>query len=179
MQVKFALLASLIGTTFAAPAQSSIEKRDFITIDNALNSVNSATQTLDTAVKAFDGSIDSLLAVNTDSGNVLTAIQNANTAVAGTSPVLLAGALAVAGTTTKLVQTVDTTIDDLIDKKPAFDTAGVTSLVLSQLQQQSDASNTLGQTIKGKVPLLAKPIADVLNAQISSAFQRGIKAFSS
>lgn len=174
MQVKLALVA-LLGTAFAAPTI----KRDVTTITNALASVNGATANLDNAVEAFDGTLTSALTIAGDSNDVLTAINNAITEVEGTSDVGLLGTLPVAGSTIQLIGTVDKTINDLISKKSLFDSSGTSSVVLSQLQSLSAASNTLGSDITSKVPALADILAESLNALISAAFKKGINAFSS
>ncbi|KAI9661877.1 MAG: hypothetical protein M1821_009116 [Bathelium mastoideum] len=174
MQFRFALLA-LLGTASAAP---TVVKRDAATIIGALESVNNATQTLDAAVKAFDGTALSALGVAGDSTTVLTTINNAITTVEGTSDVTILGVLPVAGATIQLIGTLDQTINDLINQKPKFDSSGTSAVVLSQLQQQSAASTTLGNDITAKLPALADLIADGLNDQIKAAFQRGIAAYS-
>ena len=175
MHFSFALLA-LLGTASAAP---TIVKRDVTTITNALAAVNSATVTLDGAVKQFDGTALSALGVAGDSEAVLTAINTAITEVSGTSDVGILGALPIAGSTIQLIGSVDETINDLTQKKPLFDSSGTSSIVLSQLQQQSNASAVLGNDVKAKLPVLADLLADGLNAQISAAFKRGIAAYSS
>lgn len=174
MKISLALVA-LLGTASAAP---TVAKRDVTTITTALANVNNATVTLDNAVKSFDGSIGSALGVAGDSTAVLTAINNAITEVQGTSDVGILGALPVAGSTIELIGSLDETINDLIKQKPKFDSSGTSSVVLSQLQQQDSASASLGSTIKSKLPVLADLLADSLNGQISSAFQRGIQAYS-
>ncbi|KAF2231940.1 hypothetical protein EV356DRAFT_506362 [Viridothelium virens] len=174
MKLNLSLLA-LLGVVTAAP---TVVKRDVTTITNALASVNSATVTLDGAVKSFDGTALSALGVAGDSTAVLSAINTAITEVEGTSDVGILGALPIAGSTTQLIGTLDETINDLIKQKPLFDSSGTSAIVLSQLQQQSNASSVLGSDIKSKLPILADLLADSLNAQISAAFKRGIAAYS-
>ncbi|KAI9692119.1 MAG: hypothetical protein M1822_006349 [Bathelium mastoideum] len=143
-------LFSLVGTVLAG--RSTQKKRDVTTIENALNAINTAAGTLDTDVKAFDGSSAAVTTLESDSAAVLNAINTGNSQIAPTAAISDTDALTVAGTTQTLITTLNQTISDLIAQKPAFDSAGVSSTVLSQLQQQNSAATTFGATVVSKVP---------------------------
>ena len=174
MHAKTALFA-LVGTALASPG---IVKRDVQTILTALNNVNSAATTLDTAVKGFTGSAAGVTTLNSDAAAVLSAINTGTTNVQGTTPISDLDALSVASATENLINTLNTTIDDLIAKKPTLATAGQTSTVLTDLEQQESASAALGNAIASKVPSDLTSVAQSLNAQIAQNFQNGIAAFS-
>ncbi|KAF2232736.1 hypothetical protein EV356DRAFT_517277 [Viridothelium virens] len=173
MHAKYALLA-LIGTAFGRV----VVKRDVQTILTALSNVNSATETLDTEVKAFDGSAGAISTLNADSAAVLSSINTGTTNVQATTPISDNDALQVASATETLINTLNTTIDDLIAKKPTFVSSGQSATVLSQLQQQRTASNSFSSAIVSKTPSDLSSIAQSLTAQIAAEFQTGINAFS-
>ncbi|KAI9702656.1 MAG: hypothetical protein M1820_006162 [Bogoriella megaspora] len=175
MYIKLALFA-LLGSAFAG---SVITKRDVQTILTALNNVNSAAGRLDTAVKAFDGSSGAVTTLTNDNAAVLSAINTGTTNVQATTPISDNDALTVASTTQTLINTLNTTIDDLIAKKATLDRVGQSPTVLSDLRQQNTASTALGDAIVSKVPSDLSSIAQSLTAQISQNFQNGITAFSS
>ncbi|KAL9074662.1 MAG: hypothetical protein Q9157_004291 [Trypethelium eluteriae] len=168
-------LFGLVGTALAG--RSIFRKRDLATIQNALNAINTAAGTLDTDVKAFDGSSTAVTTLQSDSAAVLSAINTGNSQIAPTDPISDNDALTVAGTTGTLITTLNQTIADLIAQKPAFDSAGVSSVVLDQLQQQNTAATTFGATVVSKIPSDLQGIAQGLTAQITAAFQQGIAAF--
>ncbi|KAL9087671.1 MAG: hypothetical protein Q9165_006595 [Trypethelium subeluteriae] len=168
-------LFGLVGTALAG--RSIFRKRDLATIQNALNAINTAAGTLDTDVKAFDGSSAAVTLLQSDSAAVLSAINTGNSQIAPTDPISYNDALTVAGTTGTLITTLNQTIADLIAQKPAFDSAGVSSIVLDQLQQQNTAATTFGATVVSKIPSDLQSIAQGLIAQITAAFQQGITAF--
>ncbi|KAI9709527.1 MAG: hypothetical protein M1820_003287 [Bogoriella megaspora] len=176
--MKSSTLLSLSSFVSLALAGSSMfRKRDLATIQNALNAINTAAGTLDTNVKAFDGSAGAVTTLESDSAAVLDAINTGNSEIAPTDPISDNDALAVAGTTNTLITTLNQTIDDLIAQRQAFDSAGVSSTVLDQLQQQSIAADTFGATVVSKIPSDLQGIAQSLTAQITAAFQRGIAAY--
>lgn len=169
-----AALFALIGTALASPA---ILKRDVQTILTALNNVNSAATTLDTAVKAFTGTAAQVSTLNSDAAAVLSTLNTGTTNVQGTSSISDSDALQVASATENLINTLNTTIDDLIAKKSTLATAGQTSTVLSDLEQQESASTALGNAVASKVPSDLTSVANSLNAEIKQNFDNGIAAF--
>lgn len=173
MHFKIALFA-LVGT---ACAGSTLYKRDLQTILTAINNVNTAATTLDNDVKAYDGSAGAISKSNTDAASVLSAINTGTTNVRGTSAVSDSDALQIASATETLITTVNNTINDLITKKPTFDSSGQSPTVLNDLRQQDTASDALGDAIVSKVPSDVTGIAQSLTAEISASFQRGITAY--
>ncbi|KAI9658555.1 MAG: hypothetical protein M1821_002115 [Bathelium mastoideum] len=173
MYAKIALFA-LLGSALAGPA---VLKRDAQTIITALDNVNTAASTLDAAVKAFDGSAGDITTLNSDAAAVLSAIKTGTTNVEATSAISDSDALSVASTTETLITTLNQTIDDLIAKKATFDSSGQSGTVLSDLEQQENASTALGNAIVSKTPSDLSSIAESLTAQITAAFQNGITAF--
>lgn len=166
MQFKTLLSAALFGAALA----------DLQTIQSAITSVNSALTTLDTSIKAIQGTQDTQT-VLTNSQAVQTAITGATTQVQGTSAISLTDALQLQQSAQGLTTTANTTVSDLIAKKQIIQSAGQTQTTLQSLQGQQQAANGLAQAITSKVPSGVQNIAMQQTMQISAALNNGIAAF--
>jgi hypothetical protein len=166
MQFKTLLSAALFGAAFA----------DLQTIQSAITSVNGALTTLDTSIKAIQGTQDTQT-VLTNSQAVQTAITGATTQVQGTSAISLTDALQLQQSAQGLTTTANTTVSDLIAKAQIIQAAGQTQTILQSLQGQQQAANGLAQAITSKVPAGVQNIAMQQTMQISAALNNGIVAF--
>lgn len=88
------------------------------------------------------------------------------------------GALGIQQTGTDLATQVNSTVTDLMAKKPVLDQLGVTKVAVDALQKQKTASGGLTTALLGKVPAIARPIAMQSTNQISDTLDQGIAALS-
>lgn len=129
-------------------------------------------------MQAFNGAAQAA-DLSTASTNVLTAINNGNTAAQGSAALSLTDALALQTPIQDLGTAVNGTINALVAKKPAFDQASISPVVLDQLTQQRDASSIFSTTVISKVPAAAQGIAKNLAQPIQDSLNRGVAAFQS
>ncbi|KAK1981579.1 hydrophobic surface binding protein A-domain-containing protein [Colletotrichum cereale] len=174
MQLTKTLLFALVGTAIAAPA----EKRQVAIIQGAVTTVQTALAKLDTAVKGVTNDVAStqpVLAAATEAQN---AIAKAGQDIQGAQPLQLQEALGLQQIAGDLQTSATTLIDDLISKKPNFDTLGVSSVVLKTLQDQKASTQALGTSIVSKIPAIGQTIAQQAIDQIGAVIDKGIQAYS-
>lgn len=182
MRLIILVAAGLIRQGLTAPAvreRNIYEKRTDSDITEAIDQVKAATDDLDLAVAGVtSGDTNALLNVQNMAtalgGVITTAIQK----VEDSPEVDLIGALGVQGSGSALQDSLVTTTGDLVDKKPIFDEAGVSSVVLTQLQDQKSQSGQLIDAVAEKVPLIAKPFAALQGQMVSDTLDEAIAVYS-
>lgn len=174
-------LTFLIGTALAAPS-TNYAKRDLAAFQSAFGAISDATNTFDAAVKAVSSPAD----VNTNlpdlttKSNAITSALSSGTTTVNAQPVLsLTDAVSLLSLSSTLATAVNTTIDDLIAKKPLVDAATPpqTSFVLTQLQNVKSGSTTFIAAVVAKVPDSVKSIANNQAQSVITALNRGIAAY--
>lgn len=113
------------------------------------------------------------------SSDVLAAIKSAQSTVDGMSTIDQSAAITLAIPIKDLSSAVDASIIALIGKKDAFDKAGLSSLVLSSLQDQKKASDALTSALLGKLPEALQDTGKQLAKPAQDSLDKGIAAFSS
>ncbi|KAL9110842.1 MAG: hypothetical protein Q9227_004642 [Pyrenula ochraceoflavens] len=166
--------ASFIGTPSVKKA--ALVERDAATVTSAIASIQSATQKLSTAVKGFNGAAQAP-GVQSASEAVVNAIKSGTKAVQGSGPLSQTDALTLTEPVQNLGSLVQSTVNDVISKKSAFDSAGVGSVVLDQLKQQRDASKTFSDTVTSKVPQALQAVAANLASPINNSLNKGVNAY--
>jgi len=168
--MKFAtsILALAIG------ASATIVTRDLATIQGVISDISKATDSLDTAVKAFTSDFGPLQSA---SDALLSTIKGGVTKVAASDVLPLLDAANVAQSVIALNTSASNVINDLISKKSALVAAGKGGDTLKTLQEQRSAAKSLADAITSKVPTDLQSTASQLSQSIDDAFNRGIGAF--
>ncbi|KFX99374.1 hypothetical protein O988_03895 [Pseudogymnoascus sp. VKM F-3808] len=171
--MKFSTPLFALGFALSVTA-SPLEVRDIAAFKTVIASIQTDTDALDTAVKAFtsDGA-----AVQAGSDKLVATI-NAGVTTINAQPVL--SDLDAIGLTTPvntLNDHVTTVVDDTIAKKDAFVAACLGPNVLADLEAQLAGSKSLATAVTAKVSDLVKPTAAQLAGKITANIQRGVDAF--
>ena len=149
---------------------------DVATINTAITNVQKSLADLDTSVKAFQGA-QQAADVQQKSAAAQQVITQGAQQVQATQPIALTDAIQLQQTAGGLTTQAMTTVMDLINQKPKFDQAGLSPVVLQQLQAQQQGANTLSQAIVSKVPAAVQNLATQMTGQIASSLNMGIQAF--
>lgn len=170
-------LGLAIGATFAEPIPKAFGKRALQDYVDVIEGINDQVNLVNTVFAAYTGG-DATAVIN--AGDDLVAIINAGTADVGTfDPLTVPDGLALVSTITALIDDVNVTIDTTISKEGTMAANGYDDEVLANLKLQKTASEGLADAITGKTPEELKDIAAQLAAEIATAIQRGITAYSS
>lgn len=169
------LAAGAMATPTKTARQPSLVERDVAAVTSVLSAVQDKVQTLDTAIKGWNGgAIDSVLSASDD---VVSAINSGVTTIKGSGDLSTSDALALPGPVNDLTDVVKTTIDDLIAKKDQGEKACAIPATQDALKKQYDAAKDLSDTIVSKVPESLASIAQNLASGITDAIQKGINAY--
>lgn len=169
------LAAGAMATPTKTARQPSLVERDVAAVTSVLSAVQDKVQTLDTAIKGWNGgAIDSVLSASDD---VVSAINSGVTTIKGSGDLSTSDALALPGPVNDLADVVKTTIDDLIAKKDQGEKACAIPATQDALKKQYDAAKDLSDTIVSKVPESLASIAQNLASGITDAIQKGINAY--
>jgi hypothetical protein len=163
---------SIIFSTFAIASGALAQIQIILDV---VNSINTATSGLDTAVKGYSGGDSS--AIQSASKSLIDIVTAGIDKVKGSSQLVLNDALQLTPVVQGLSATVSTTIDDLIAKKSQIAAAGQGAATGSQLKAQLSGANDLAAAISSKVPSDVAPIASQLSSAISEAIQKGVTAY--
>jgi len=169
--MKFAATTVL---ALALGASATIVTRDLATIQGVLSDISKATDSLDSAVKAFTSDFGPLQSA---SDALLSAIKGGVSKVAASDVLPLIDAATVAQSVVTLNTSASAVINDLISKKDALVSAGKGGDTLKTLQDQRAAAKSLADAITSKVPTELQGTAAQLSQGIDDAFGRGIAAF--
>ena len=171
--MKFSTPLFALGFALSVTA-SPLEVRDIATFKTVIAGIQTDTDALDTAIKAFtsDGA-----AVQAGSDKLVGTI-NAGVTTINAQPVLSdLDALGLTTPVNTLNDHVTTVVDDSIAKKDAFVAACLGPNVLADLEAQLAGSKALATAVTAKVSDLLKPTAAQLAGKISANIQRGVDAF--
>jgi hypothetical protein len=136
--------------------------------------IDTATQNLDSAVKAFSGDPQALVAAQ----QKIKSIVDSGVAKVKAAPELtITEAAGLTSQTTTLQKDVESVVNDLISKKSALIAAGQGQVVESGLKDQLAGAQALAAAITSKVPETLKSTATQLSAGIADALQKGVTAF--
>ncbi|ORY58837.1 hydrophobic surface binding protein A-domain-containing protein [Pseudomassariella vexata] len=162
-------------TILVEAALVAVALAQLATFQSAIGTVSKALTNLDTAVKSLDAkNPNSAAPVLQMSDAVQTALKQATTQIQGSQTLSLTDALGLQNTATDLTTTVQSTVGDLVSKKPVLDQLGVTSVAVSTLQKQQSSSKALGDAIVSKVPAIGQGIAQSSIDDINNAIKDGV-----
>ena len=172
MRISLAIPLTFVGASYAAVLVS----RDIATIEAQFTAINSAVVAFDNDVVAISGTPDTDL-LNAAAQAVVDQLNNSTAIVTDTDAVSVLDAINLVSDSNTLTSSVNKTITDLIAAKPAFDAAGASGEVLSQLEEQKTASQAFIAAVVSKVPDSVKSIANSQAQNVISALNTGITAF--
>ena len=156
-------------------AEASILERQVQIIVGVVNQINTATQSLDTAVKGYTGGDAS--AILSEQQKVANAVSEGISTVNGVSSITLTDAVQIQGQVQNLQQSAENVVNNLISKKSDLLAAGQGGSIETSLVAQLKGANALAAAISSKVPPEVQQLAQQLSAGISSALQKGVDAF--
>ncbi|KXH37691.1 hypothetical protein CNYM01_06705 [Colletotrichum nymphaeae SA-01] len=167
--------ALLAGSAVAAPA-SLASKRQLQPIQAALTNVQDSLTGLDTAVKALNAADPNTAANLLDASNkVQTSLKQGTTQIQGAQELSLTDALTLQQSAGGLTSAVQTSVDDLVAKKPELDKLGATSIAVDQLKQQKATAGDFSSAIVSKVPAIGQGIAQQSVDQVTQSLDGGIQ----
>jgi hypothetical protein len=182
----FALLAA---SAIASPLsyESTLEtkqlsKRTFLddTIKDVLKDVVTRTDSLTAAVRQFSGKVEDAAPILDASSGLQSSIKNGTAIIQNADTLSLTEVLVILPNVLSLNTAVEGVSTALIRKKPSFDAAGLSPIVLQQLQDQQSAAQSLVNVLITKLPpylptglgeILSKPSLEAL-ADAIAVFKR-------
>ncbi|OAA66949.1 Cell wall galactomannoprotein [Niveomyces insectorum RCEF 264] len=148
------------------------------TIVQALNNVNTKTQSLEQTVQSWSGDLLGSLSIVAESASVLQAICAGRDAAQASAELTVDEALSIATAVETLATTVNATMTAIIDAHAKFADILEAPVVLLDLKAQKSASDAMSSAIVAKVPASLQAIAQSLVAPIDESFALAIDAFS-
>jgi hypothetical protein len=183
--LSFALLAAPI---IASPLTStpSLKERALAerslfddTIKDVLNGVIDSTKSLTAAVQNFSGNVADAGPIVEKSTGLLSTISSGTATIQGADSLSLLGLLGILPSVLSLNSAVEGVSNALIDQKPKFDAAGLSTVVLSQLQDQQKAAQGLVDTLLSKLPsYIPSSLGQILSSPSLEALAKAISVYS-
>lgn len=166
--MKTAAMFTALALVVSAMAEEwdPLPKRDVATIQNVIMQTSTALQTLDTTVKAFDGSDFSKLA--TDAANVKTVLVQSTQQIQATTPISAQDAITLQSSLSPVQSLGASLVQDLVAKKPQIQQASLCGIVQQQTSDIGGAASGLIQATVSKVPANLQQVAGTLTAQFTS-----------
>lgn len=159
--------AGLVGTVESTPA-----------IVGHIKEVQNQTVEMASIVKNWDGDIVTALPILSASGSLLQAIEDGTGTAANLSKDMSVGeAIKVKRATKELLKHIESSLDTITGSKLLFDHAGLTSMMISKIEDTKKAAEGLIAAIVDKLPV-GKGIGRKLGRKISAAFDSAIADFS-
>jgi len=154
------------------------------TVTNDIAAIASQVASLDTAINSFTNGdqISTALGINTDSGNLVKAIQQTTTDVeAVPTPVSEADANTILTAVQNIVPAILKSLTDISGKVATFKAVPIVnapSLVLSDLKNLQTATDNLSTALIAAAPADLVTEANMIKGNIDAGFASAIKAFS-
>lgn len=148
------------------------------TILDALQTVDQSTNSLDEAATNWNGGLLGTLPIIKASTVLLTDIKEGERTAEASPELTFDEALALAGATISLSESVNSTLQTFVDRKKNFDKLLLSPVILGTLKVQQSATEDFSNAILEKVPEEASAIADELIAEILKSFDVAVDAYS-
>lgn len=169
----------------ATPVPSELVKRDGTAVLDAVNTISDAMVTLNTTVTSYKGGFigtGTALKIEFQSIALSNDLKDAISTTKDSANFTEEESLSVSGAFLDLQPNIFTTLDNIVSKKPQFDTGllGIGSLsflVKSNLENQRDLAAELGEEVTVKLTPAYAAIAPALNKQIADKFAEAIAVF--
>ncbi|QDS77991.1 hypothetical protein FKW77_002177 [Venturia effusa] len=175
--MKFTQVLSLSMLLSGAIALPSIQKRDPKPLVDALTTISKTTQSMTTAVTAFNGDPAEGAKILTQAEGLLKTVDDATNTL-GPMPVLpLNEAVQVLGPGNALIADVNKVIDALIAKKDAFVKNSMGSVVGETLGKFKASAEKMVGVITQKLPPNVASVGATIGKQINASIDKGIAAY--
>ncbi|RHZ64913.1 mannoprotein [Aspergillus thermomutatus] len=176
MQFKLstAVLATLLGVAISGP----LVVRDTATILSDLSTIDSDINTLTQHFNAFTGDLSQALAAQVVEQQLENDIDKATTDTKATSALSSADSTSVTNALLALKPDIVTSLDAIVAKKTQVDSAGVGSLVLSDLNALQTKTDALSSALQAIATTTDKSTIASGTADIDAAFVSAIAVFS-
>ncbi|KHN94080.1 Cell wall galactomannoprotein [Metarhizium album ARSEF 1941] len=147
-------------------------------ITDALTNINTQAEGLNSTVANWQGDLIGAIPITIKSTQLLTQIKKATKTASQSANLTMEEALAVAQATGKLSETVQTTLQTIVNAKPKFDKLIILSpVVLLNLELQQDATDEFSSAVVSKVPTDLRSLAQELIKPINDAFAAAIDKY--
>ncbi|PQE21316.1 antigenic cell wall protein [Rutstroemia sp. NJR-2017a WRK4] len=150
---------------------------DGAAILNAIDEVANTTTALNTTVSNWDGSILSSFPIITLSTKLLIDINSGTHTAQASANLSLTETITIAGATSSLVTTVQSTLQTIIKAKPKFDHLLFSPLILLNLVEEKSATDKFSAAIIQKVPVDYQALAEQIVAPVHTAFGQAILVY--
>ncbi|KAE8381933.1 hydrophobic surface binding protein A-domain-containing protein [Aspergillus bertholletiae] len=175
--------AGLLTTATSAPTE--LLKRDVTSVVNAVAEIAEKMTTLNTTVTSYKGGLfgtGTALKIEYQSIQLSHALKDAISDTEDSQNFTSDESHEVAAAFIDLQPKISSTLDNIVSKKPQFDTGllgvgSVSFLVKWNLQQEKDLSAELGKAVVAKLAEPYASIAPLLNDQIAAAFEKALAAY--
>ncbi|KAB8068865.1 hydrophobic surface binding protein A-domain-containing protein [Aspergillus leporis] len=177
------LATGFLTTATAAPTQ--LLKRDAPAVVEAVADIADQMATLNTTVTSYKGGVlgtGTALKIEYESIKLSHVLKDAISTTEDSANFTGDESNKVAAAFIDLQPKISSTLDNIVAKKPQFDTGllGIGSLsfiVKWNLQQEKELSAELGKAVVDKLAEPYKSIAPLLNDQIAAAFEKALAAY--
>jgi hypothetical protein len=174
----------LLPTVFALPSlptdrSHEVQRRDLPTIQGGLNKVESKIDELTALAKTFEGDAVKAVPILESAAVILQTLKEVTTSISSTDALGLIDSITILGTVYTLNTAVDNLVNALIDKKPMFDKAFLTIIVLDELTKDTAAAKLLIDAIVAKLPAyIPGAIGTVVASPIIAKLDNAVATFS-
>ncbi|EIT78381.1 hypothetical protein AO1008_09224 [Aspergillus oryzae 100-8] len=154
------------------------DKRDASAVLADFNTLSTDLSALGSAISSFDGTLNGALGVQQKEGQVETALKQTVSDVKASTAFSAADSTSVTNAVTGLEPSIVNVLNDLVSKKSGFDSVGVTSIVVSDLNSLHDLTGQLSTELQSKVTSGdASTISDEA-ARLDAEYKKAIAAYS-
>jgi hypothetical protein len=174
------ILAAPLSST-ATIEERQIVERDLLGIKfkAVIDGVVDSTNALTTAVDGFSGNVADAGPILEASAALESTIQNGTSTVQNSLSLTLEGVLFILPSVLALNSAVEGVSQALVSKKSVFDSAGLSPVVLEQLQEQQGAAQSLVNVLITKLPAyLPTGLGEILSSPALAALSYAISVYS-
>ncbi|CBF71476.1 hypothetical protein AN6795.2 [Aspergillus nidulans FGSC A4] len=183
--IPFLLAIFAIAQASPVAAPHELVRRDGAAVIDAVNIVTESMIALNNTVTAYKGGFlgtFTALKIEFQSIALSNDLRDAISTTKSSANFTEEESLNVSGAFLELQPNIDSTLDNIVSKKPQFDNGllGIGSLaflVRSNLEKQKELAGELGDAVVLKLTKTYAVIAPLLNAQIQAKFEEAIAAF--
>ncbi|KAG5927213.1 hypothetical protein E4U42_002441 [Claviceps africana] len=173
--MKFSAVLVCLASQALASGSSPLAERDFDTVSDVLQHVQSDIQGLDSAVKAGGTDPEPLLKA---SNALIQTLKDSKTKVDGSSDLALTDAVKLTQPVQDMTKVSQDLVDDLSKVKSTIEKLGYCDAVRMQTSKINDGSQALIKAVVGKVPQEAQDIASQLSAGLVKILKQAQDDFS-
>lgn len=147
-------------------------------IVNSIEDIQKLTIEMASVVQKWNGDIVGALPITEASDSLIKAIEDGAETAKKSQKMKIRAALKVKKATKKLLKDTESSLGTITSSKARFDNAGLTSIMVSRLQETKTAADTLIGAIVDKLPKAGKRVGRKLGKKIAAAFDSAIAEFS-